>query len=297
MSQRNVKLKMKFENINPYVRFVNLMSCDRDFLTGPRLNYDHQFLYVHKGRGIIEIDKIKYQASPHDLFYYKPMVVHSITADYKDPFTLTGIHFDYTNDNPDKWLVVASLNDKLPDLEPKYREVIFEDFPGFPPHINLANAPDVKDILIRMVDEYDSRYLYSDVNLRGLFLVFLSIVSRVATNKREGIEGSEQVSDDIIRYLQNNYMENLTNEQLASKFYFHPNYLNHLIVTNTGKSIHQYLIELRIKKAVDMLLNTQLNISEIANAVGYSDIHYFSRLFKKKVGFTPNQVRKYIKVN
>jgi len=297
MSERNVKLRMSFEKINPYVRFINLMSCEPGFQTGPRLNYDHQLLYVYKGKGIIEINNIRYEAAPHDLFYYKPMVVHSITADSEDPFTITGIHFDYTNDNPDKWLVVASLKDGLPNLEPKYREVIFEDFPGFPPHINLANAPDIKDILIRMVDEYDSRYLFSDVNLRGMFLMLLSIVSRMVTNKREGIEGNEQVSDDIIKYLQDNYMEDLTNEKLASRFYFHPNYLNHLIVTSTGKSLHQYLIELRIKKAVDMLLNTQLNISEIANAVGYNDIHYFSRLFKKKVGFTPNQVRKHIKVN
>ncbi len=53
-----------------------------------------------------------------------------------------------------------------------------------------------------------------------------------------------------------------------------------------------YLVRLRIQIASDLLVNTDMNIKEIASAVGYSDAHFFSKLFKKHVGFTPTQMRR-----
>jgi Response regulator containing CheY-like receiver domain and AraC-type DNA-binding domain len=102
------------------------------------------------------------------------------------------------------------------------------------------------------------------------------------TSRKEGIEGGESAFNELSHFLQTHYCENLSNTEIAARFHFHPNYLSQLMVANTGKSLHQYIIDLRIKKALSLLMYSSMNISEISSAVGFSDIHYFSRHFKKR---------------
>ena len=60
----------------------------------------------------------------------------------------------------------------------------------------------------------------------------------------------------------------------------------------TGKNFSDYLKEIRIENAKNMLLNTEQQVEDISFAVGYSDIKYFSRLFKKLTGVTPTEFRR-----
>ena len=59
-----------------------------------------------------------------------------------------------------------------------------------------------------------------------------------------------------------------------------------------GVNFSEYLIKVRIKNAKEMLLNTEGSVEDISYAVGYSDIKYFSRIFKKYMGVTPTEFRK-----
>lgn len=60
----------------------------------------------------------------------------------------------------------------------------------------------------------------------------------------------------------------------------------------TGSSPQAYLTDMRIEQAKDLLSNTSFQIAEIAELVGYSDPLYFSRIFKKKTGYSPNEYKK-----
>ena len=54
----------------------------------------------------------------------------------------------------------------------------------------------------------------------------------------------------------------------------------------------QYIIQLRMTNALNLLEHTSYNIIQVANAVGYDDAYYFSRLFKKNIGVSPTEYRK-----
>jgi two-component system response regulator YesN len=96
----------------------------------------------------------------------------------------------------------------------------------------------------------------------------------------------------IIQYIMDHYTEEITIDYLASHVYLTPNYLSNLFKKETSKTIIQFITEYRIGKSKNLLVNSNLNLSEIARAVGYSDPRYFSKLFQKLAGTKPSAFRR-----
>ncbi len=97
---------------------------------------------------------------------------------------------------------------------------------------------------------------------------------------------------ELIDYIHKHYREKLTNVFLGNRFGYHPNHLNQMVLKQTNYTIQQYIIHIRMNKAIDLIANTNHSISEIGNLVGGYSVHYFSRLFKKKTGLKPSDFRK-----
>lgn len=95
-----------------------------------------------------------------------------------------------------------------------------------------------------------------------------------------------------LRHLNLHYAEPLHLEALASMEYLSPSRYSALFRRATGLSPQQYLINLRLKNAQDLLTTTDISIAEVARSVGYDDALYFSRLFHRHTGQTPSTVRK-----
>lgn len=102
------------------------------------------------------------------------------------------------------------------------------------------------------------------------------------------------VGNQAIKYIKENFTENnLTLNLIAEKLHISQSYLTRIIKQKTGVSFTDYLNKLRINMAIKLLLDNNRNytINDIANMVGYSSQHYFSRAFKNYIGLSPNQYR------
>ncbi len=102
------------------------------------------------------------------------------------------------------------------------------------------------------------------------------------------------IDDPIERikiYIQHNYQKNLTQDFIASLFYLNRSYLSTLFKQKTGMKFVDYLNEVRIKKAKELLLSTDLKMYQISKSCGYDNSKYFFRIFKKMVGLTPEKYR------
>lgn len=94
-------------------------------------------------------------------------------------------------------------------------------------------------------------------------------------------------------YVQQHYANpELNLERVASDMGLNSNYLSRLFKKEKGENFSDYLTEVRIDKAKELLRSTQLKTYRIAEEVGYSDPHYFSQVFKKKCGMIPAEYRK-----
>ena len=96
----------------------------------------------------------------------------------------------------------------------------------------------------------------------------------------------------INNYIHDHYQENIGRSELAEVFFLAPEYLSKLYRKKTGKYLHHYIGEYRIERAKDLLRNPELRVSDVAGAVGIDNFSYFSTLFKKQTGFSPNEYRK-----
>ena len=95
-----------------------------------------------------------------------------------------------------------------------------------------------------------------------------------------------------IAYLQQNYAERLTRQQMAKAVGVSEDYLGRIFLQELGLSPMEYLNRYRIKEAKMLLNHTCDSITEIADQVGFDDPAYFSRAFRKQVGISPRAFRK-----
>jgi two-component system response regulator YesN len=92
-------------------------------------------------------------------------------------------------------------------------------------------------------------------------------------------------------YISTHYFENLSVQHIANEIGLNANYFSHIFKKHTGKAFTDYLNNVRIQKAKDLLANYR--IAEVAELVGFSDYKYFSSIFKKIEGISPSTYIKY----
>lgn len=130
--------------------------------------------------------------------------------------------------------------------------------------------------------------------LELLEICIKSIPEHENTNDESGkkrIEYSDLVNRTM-HYVQQHLSEPVTRESISRELYVHENHLSRVFSSETGMTLTNYITECRIQKAKELLVSTNLSITEIASLVGYNYAAYFTKIFKDKTGTTPNQWRK-----
>jgi AraC-like DNA-binding protein len=92
----------------------------------------------------------------------------------------------------------------------------------------------------------------------------------------------------VKQYINKHYAENIPVKKLADMIGLNDIYFNAQFKRKTGITLHQFLIETRIRNAEEMLRNGECNVGEAAERCGYSDVVHFSRQFKALMGFPPS---------
>ena len=109
--------------------------------------------------------------------------------------------------------------------------------------------------------------------------------------KNPSLESAPYINKAIDRILKNYSDEKLSISQLAGQLYLSSNYLSGIFKKETGKTINQFITQVRIYHAKQYLKDSSLSLSAIALRTGYHDANYFSKAFKRETGITPKAFR------
>ncbi|NBC67417.1 helix-turn-helix transcriptional regulator [Paenibacillus sacheonensis] len=109
--------------------------------------------------------------------------------------------------------------------------------------------------------------------------------------KDEQAQRTNKVIGQINHYLQSNLGKDLSLARLSEVVYLNPSYLSRLYKQHTGINLSEAIIELKMAKASELLLNPVYKIHEIGAMLGFENAGYFTRFFKKNVGMTPQEFR------
>lgn len=148
-----------------------------------------------------------------------------------------------------------------------------------------------------MTYHFDSRADYmptvigisNTTDLRDWFVTKIAEACRnVATKKEEKSDNDIQIAKE---YIAANYTNNINLDDVSRIVNISPYYFSKLFKDETGVNFIDYLTDLRMSKAKELLRGTDYSMKEICNAIGYADPNYFSRTFRKNVGVSPTEYK------
>jgi len=108
---------------------------------------------------------------------------------------------------------------------------------------------------------------------------------------RSKSKGYRKEIEQVKRYIDEQYGQEISLQQLSAEVYMNTNYLCTLFKSEVGETIHQYMTRVRMEKAIALLQQSDLKIFEISEKVGYNNTSHFSQAFKKYTGHSPNDLK------
>lgn len=156
----------------------------------------------------------------------------------------------------------------------------------------------IRDMFMGIYEVYWTKaegYRYRTLGKTYELIAYLIQNYRIGTLDEKEYEARNRKLENfnnIINYIEKNFAEPLTTLTVANMAHLSEYYFCHQFKKSTGVSFVSYLNEIRIQKAAVLLNNTRLSITEIAVEVGFHDVNYFSRVFKRNMGISPQKYRK-----
>lgn len=135
-------------------------------------------------------------------------------------------------------------------------------------------------------------------NCHYLYEIILYISGQVKSVMDEGDNSSrDSILEDILYYIDNNYQNNIKLETIAPLFGYNSAYLGKLFTKAIGENFNSYIDHRRIEHSKKLLGRRSIKVYEVSEQVGYKNVDYFHKKFKKYVGISPAEYRKQLKLD
>lgn len=125
--------------------------------------------------------------------------------------------------------------------------------------------------------------------VRRWFVEKMAGASRNVAGKRE--EQSISVVERARKYIDSHYNKDISLDDVSREVEISPYYFSKIFKEETGRNFVEYVTEIRMNRAKELLLKTDMSMKEICSEIGYADPNYFSRIFKKNTGVTPTEYK------
>lgn len=249
-------------------------SCDCQHLSGRDIGsfrekgrVDYHILFITEGSLFVKENGIEQEVTKGNIVIYRPFEVQNYYVKAEIKTTSYYVHFSGTE--CEKLLSGFKLSKRV---------------------INIGEIPHAESLFKKMIEEYYLKRPYSSELCAGYLYTILALFAR------RNVWDSHYIADERIEKV----LKRMTADfgmEVDISFYadmcnLSVSRFTHLFKRCTGKSPKNYILEMRIKRASELLENTDLPIQKVGEETGFTDQNYFSRIFKKYKGVSPFNYRK-----
>lgn len=265
-----------------------------------------QVWYVNKGCLEHVVNDKRHILIKGTIFVLPPFVAHQVNRVPEEEVSILGCEFstDFINENIT--FNINSINYSYIDsslFDFAYLEPFLVSTENIKPGLllNGTTQSKVESLFDEMLYEFNNEKKYFEINIKADLLKLLAIISReyekeyMNQNNGKTFELFEKYKDAInktIIYINENYSEDLSLEDASKMSMLSQAYFSFIFKQITGKTFVEYKNALRIAKAIDLMRDKSMSITDICYVVGFNDTAYFSKIFKKDTGISPSQYRK-----
>ncbi len=227
---------------------------------------------VLKGSGKLVYEQDTYELKMGDCVWVDCQRDYSHSTNGKDLWSLQWVHF---------------YGEMMPQIYEKYRER----------GGNVVFHPKEGKAFLAVLEELhvlaDSSDYIRDMRINQKLSELLTLLMAESWHpERRETKGKHASLKDIKAYLDENYCEKITLDQLAGKYFINKYYLTRIFKETYGITINHYILTKKISYAKRLLRFSKKSMEEIGEEAGFSDAQYFCRMFKKIEGMTPGEYRK-----
>jgi Transcriptional regulator containing an amidase domain and an AraC-type DNA-binding HTH domain len=230
----------------------------------PLQNYD--LFYVWSGEGEVILNGESYEVGKGSCFLFRPGDHTSATHNPQKPLVLTYIHFDVT--------------------EPVERIPV--------PYRQLADTIEFENLLSRYIRLFLVETFAAEIEARLILKQLMIHLLRDDRNEPVERKASNQLTEsihEVANYIRQHPGIQHRVDDLAARAGLSSRYFSIKFKELIGTSVQTYMIRTRIERAQHLLLHAGMNVTEVADALGYRDIFFFSRQFKQYTGKSPSELR------
>ncbi|MDO4312560.1 MAG: AraC family transcriptional regulator [Eubacteriales bacterium] len=256
-------------------------KCEPLHSFGPYVRNNYLFHYVISGRGTLNANDEKDHTTHYKIragsgFLIEPGYVNTYYADSKEPWEYVWVEFGGLRAK--ECVELAGLSHRAPVYHPsapEYGEIIQEK-------------------MLTMVKSQNA----SSMEMIGNLYLFLDSLIKYSSSARKTQGGnlSEFYVREAVMYIEHNYANNITVEEIARKCQLDRSYFGKVFKKVVGQSPQEFLIQYRMAKAADALIIGDESVGDIGASVGYPNLLHFSRAFKGVYGIPPSEYRKRNKI-
>lgn len=244
--------------------FCGSEDCRAGDSYGPAVRDHFLVHYIRSGRGVFSCASGEFSLSTGQCFLICPGEKTVYSADKKDPWHYTWLAF--SGEYAARFLRAANLDAEHPVIDSTLVAQFFGGLHG------------------RIMEGSLDGNGYEALSLLYAFFAALPH-AEPAEIPRETYIGKAR------NYIFRMYQNPIRIAQLAAYCGLDRHYLCRIFKEETGSTLQAYVIGLKMRRARELLLSTELRVGDVARSVGYTDVYNFSKMFKKHFGFSPLRLR------
>jgi len=247
-----------------------------------------EFIYIDKGKMLITAGDKNYVLKAGELAFHKPGEFHNVRSYDQTPSSFIVAAF-VCNSPCMKYFEHRILN-----LTGRERNYLYEALRCWQQGINVTQTPD--NVLYLLPQHNIEPFGVMQLVQIYIELMLIKLLQRntgVKITQRSASYAMEclykELADNVIKYLEDSVYEKLTLKQIANHFGYSIPQMKKIFRIKMGCGIIDYFIDLKIEEAKRFMKQGEMNISQIALKLGYTDSSYFSRLFKSRCNMSPTE--------